>query len=70
MLKFGRGPQCFIAKDTEGYITNVKLSLQHSETHKIILKLVLEIILYTKEQNAEIDQLEEVEGAYYNSLLN
>lgn len=54
MLKFGRGPQCFIAKDTEGYITNVKLSLQHSETHKIILKLVLEIILYTKGQNAEI----------------
>ena len=53
MLKFGRGPHSFIPKDSEDYITNVKLYLQHFEIHKIILKLVLDIILYTKEKNAE-----------------
>lgn len=54
MLKFGRGPHCFIPKDSEEYTTNVKLYLQQFETHKVVFKLVLEIILYTKEKNAEI----------------
>lgn len=45
----------FCPKGLRKYIVNVNFSPQHFETHKIILKPALEVILYTKEKSLFIE---------------